>query len=190
MTVKRHVVVIEDMRGDPIDERRIGNAAGFASRNKGRALSYGSSAKDPVHQTEDRLGRAGHHDRVAIGKAGLRDGPSPLGGGIEFESGDKASEVRSQMSHRRLLQGCPEAFAPRFISQRESPCFTDQLTLKRIGTARVKAPKLDVEGEFEQTRRFRIVIQRPDASATAIINMMVPALWIASASISRHRKPL
>jgi hypothetical protein len=109
MTVKRHVVVIEDMRGDPIDERRIGNAAGFASRNKARALSYGSSAKDPVHQTDDRLGRAGHHDRVAIGKAGLRDGPSPLGGGIEFESGDKASEVRSQMSHP-LLQGCPEAF--------------------------------------------------------------------------------
>ncbi len=101
MTVEGDVVVIEHMRSDPVDERRIRDPAAFAPRNEGRTVSYRGAGERPIHQADDRLARAGHHHSVAIGKAGLGDGPRSLGGGIEVEMRDKASDIRSQMSHLR-----------------------------------------------------------------------------------------
>ena len=79
VTVKGDVVVIEYMRRDAVDERRVGDAAAFAARNERCAVFYRGAGERPIHQSDNRFACAGHHHGVAIGKAGPGDGPSPLG---------------------------------------------------------------------------------------------------------------
>src|ERR1700719_3403089 len=101
MAVERHVVVIQHVRGNAVDQGRGLGAAPGAGRNERSERRAAAMSQFAIDQRNLRVARARDHNAEAIGNTGAGDGAAFRRNLLQGEIGDKAAEVQSKRIHVR-----------------------------------------------------------------------------------------
>ena len=95
MAVERHVVVIQNVSGDAVDQRRgFGRAPGAGGNERDERGAAGIT-KLAIDQSDLRVARAGDQDAETVGDAGAGDGGAFRRDLAQAEIGDEAAKRRA-----------------------------------------------------------------------------------------------
>ena len=99
MAVQGDVVIVEHMRGDAVDQRRIGDVATAERRDEGCKRAAVGRGQLAIDEADHRLAGAGDHHAEAIGETGLRDVPGLARNVGKREARYERTEIRRQGGH-------------------------------------------------------------------------------------------
>ena len=75
MAVQRDVVIVEHVRGNAVDQRRIVDVATAERRDEGGKRAAVGCGQLAIDEGDDGVAGAGDHHAEAVGETGLRDVP-------------------------------------------------------------------------------------------------------------------
>ena len=112
MTVERHVVVVENVSGDAIDQRRGFGRAPGAGGNERNERGAAARPKLAIDQSDLRVARAGNQDAETVGNAGAGNGGAFRRDLAQAEIGDEAAELERESAH--VFLRCGRSADPRY----------------------------------------------------------------------------
>ena len=145
MTVERHVVVVQHMGGNAVDQCRAFRRAPDAGRNERGERGAAGITKFAIDQSYLGIARAGNQDTEAIGDAGAGDGRALRRNLAQGQIGDEAAKVERESAHVLLRCGPPAdpLYSAALSSVRRGGAeLLEQRRLIRLGDR--KMPLLDV----------------------------------------------
>ena len=101
MAVERHIVVVQHVRGNAVDQGRGFGTAPRARGNKRSERRAAAMAQLAIDQRNFRIAAACNQDAEAVGDAGAGDGATFRRNLLQGEIGDEAAEILGERAHVR-----------------------------------------------------------------------------------------